>query len=474
MSIFSEKLNAIIIRKRISLPELSQHSGLTTALISKIKTGKRLPDSEEKIFSLIQALHCTLEQERDLLNEYRIEKFGRDNYLCMMECHRCIEMLVSYPSVPVFKQNSLHLSHMEQQCIVGEVNITKMVHNIINFETEHSDECVRIALQPSAQFDGRYLLDILAACKPDFRVEQIVPLYDTSLVSKDNVRFAAQCFRLAHYYGDKYQSFYYYKSDFAAAFFPFCILTSHHALLINMEYHSALYFNDAETLNTLHKMFDALLRRCHTLIKMNGTTNSYLKYYEQVFNDLKGAPLHTLQLSYAPSLIAIIPQHISATHIHPSLAGNTYTSKFLLYYWNNLKYEMIKTIFYLDGLDLFMETGRCYELPYESQSAFSPAERKNILRIFMGKCDSGQIVPILLKENSIKLAPELSIKTLNKQTPLFFWNPTDAPFSSCTLEESTIKEAFADFLEYVLVTPEFTYSQTESLELLHLHVEKYL
>lgn len=59
MSIFSEQLNSFIIKKRLSLPELAQRSGLTTALISKIKTGKRLPDSEEKILDLIQSLHCT-------------------------------------------------------------------------------------------------------------------------------------------------------------------------------------------------------------------------------------------------------------------------------------------------------------------------------------------------------------------------------------------------------------------------------
>lgn len=99
MSIFSEKLNAIIIKKRVSLADLAQSSGITTALISKIKTGKRLPESEEKIIHLIRALHCTLEQETDLLNEYRIEKIGRDKYLCMLECHKCIETLVAYPPV---------------------------------------------------------------------------------------------------------------------------------------------------------------------------------------------------------------------------------------------------------------------------------------------------------------------------------------------------------------------------------------
>lgn len=475
MSLFSEQLNAVILKKRLSLPELAERSGLTTALISKIKTGKRLPDSEDKIFSLIQALHCTLEQETNLLNEYRIEKYGRNRYLCMQECHRCIEMLVTYPSLPVLNQISGETLSFEQGCIVGEVNINNIVHSMVDYEIRQPKGCLRISMRPSNHFDASYLLDIFSSTAlANFQIDHIIPLHDSTFIDdSDNVHLAAQCLRIAHYCGNNYHPFYYYKSDFTSAFFPFCILTSSHALLINTEHHTALYFSDENTLTALHKMFDALISRCHPFLLLNGTTHSYLKYYETLFASLHGSPLETMQLSYAPSLLSVIPQQVAMKHIHPTLRANNYTTNFLMNYWRNIKYEHVKTIFHLSGLDLFMQTGKCHELPYESESCFTPTERATILRLFMEHCDAGQIIPIILKENSLKLAPELSIKTVNRQTPLFFWNPVKAPFSSCTLEENTIRENFASFMDYIQETSSYTYSPAESLELLHVHVERY-
>lgn len=48
MSIFSEHLNKIIQERGFTLQYLEAESGFSLALISKIKTGKRLPESEEK------------------------------------------------------------------------------------------------------------------------------------------------------------------------------------------------------------------------------------------------------------------------------------------------------------------------------------------------------------------------------------------------------------------------------------------
>lgn len=195
--------------------------------------------------------------------------------------------------------------------------------------------------------------------------------------------------------------------------------------------------------------------------------------YRHIFSKLNGKPLESIQLSFAPNILTVIPSNIASRHIHSSLLHDSFTYNFLCGYWKEVKYAQVKTIFYLDGLDMFMETGICNELPFESQTPFTLSERKIILRIFLEKCDSKQIIPILLREKSIVLTPELSLKTMNKLNTLFIWSPVHNPFSSCSLEESTLKECFSDFLEYIQEISEFTYSPEESLELLHHYVEKY-
>lgn len=129
-------------------------------------------------------------------------------------------------------------------CIVGEDNIRTRLQDMLNYELMQENGHLRLSIQPTNHFDGMYLLSVLSSYTThcNLQIEQLLPLHDSSfLYDSDNVHFAGQCLRLNSLYGENYQAFYYYKSEFASEFFPFCILTSRHALLISTSFQKALF-----------------------------------------------------------------------------------------------------------------------------------------------------------------------------------------------------------------------------------------
>ena len=83
MSEFSEKIRNAIKNSKLTMPYLSEMSGLSVPNLYKICQGKRLPKEKEKIFALIKALQCPKSEEMSLIKNYQIELLGRDEYFCL-------------------------------------------------------------------------------------------------------------------------------------------------------------------------------------------------------------------------------------------------------------------------------------------------------------------------------------------------------------------------------------------------------
>lgn len=91
MSEFSEKLSQEIRRTNKPLRYLAEASGLQLDYISKMSRGKRIPQEEEKLKCLLDAMECVQRTKETLLRLYRQEKMGRARWGCMQELIRIIE-----------------------------------------------------------------------------------------------------------------------------------------------------------------------------------------------------------------------------------------------------------------------------------------------------------------------------------------------------------------------------------------------
>lgn len=85
MSAFSEEIRQEIKKSGKTLLYLSEISGLSLDHISKMRMGKRLPQDEKKIKTLIGALECSARTGRHLFSLYKMEKMGKTEWDCIEE-----------------------------------------------------------------------------------------------------------------------------------------------------------------------------------------------------------------------------------------------------------------------------------------------------------------------------------------------------------------------------------------------------
>ena len=161
-----------------------------------------------------------------------------------------------------------------------------------------------------------------------------------------------------------------------------------------------------------------------------------------------------------------ISPELAMRRINPELKKNSYVMNFLKFYFTNQRAAKDITIFSMDGLKLFMQTGLCYELPEGCCDAFSIEERIAIMDSFMQKAETGQLIPILVRDEQLKLSPELVITVYNFRNPIFMWHLPEIPFSSCYIQEAGIQNSIMDFLIYIQNAEDITYSRQESLAIL--------
>ena len=79
MSEFSERLERELKDIKKPLRYLAEASGLQLDYISKMSRGKRLPQDEERIIRLLDAMECMPGTRRELLQLYVRKKWGRLN-----------------------------------------------------------------------------------------------------------------------------------------------------------------------------------------------------------------------------------------------------------------------------------------------------------------------------------------------------------------------------------------------------------
>lgn len=475
MSVFSDRLNKIIQEGNFTLPYLEKESGFSLALISKIKTGKRLPDSEEKMLRLIRALRCPIDVEDTLLKEYRIELMGRDKYMCMEECQRSLESLSQLSTVlPINKNITYEIDTLSS--IQGSFNVNMLTQYIIDTEANRDEGHLKIIIQSNFTFVKNYLLSgISAQQKEKLHIEHIIALESTTgtIYNSQNMKEATYCFHLASHYNTNYQVFYHRKNDFSSELFPFCLISSQYALLLSSDCQSGLLLQGENNLTVINSGFDTLRCKCHPFLTSTHDVFEYLQVYDKIIYSRPASEISILELSYVPCILPMIPAEVGFRRMNPNLANIPYIVEFLkTYFKTNMK--SICSIFFLKGLDLFMSTGLSFELPREAHEPFSMEERKIILKRLLAKCDKGELTPIVLKENRITIPTEMTLCHYDNDDSIFIWNLPNVPFSSCIIEVSEIRNNFSEFMLYLKNNREYTYTEEESLKLLKEHAQKYL
>ena len=128
--------------------------------------------------------------------------------------------------------------------------------------------------------------------------------------------------------------------------------------------------------------------------------------------------------------------------------------------------------FTLEGLKLFMETGRVTEIPDFMYTYLTPPQRLTLLKNIIKSVDDGSFAPCIIKSEKFTIPSPICICAPNTHNVIIYYFSPDKGQFIFHLQELSLVQSFHDFLKS-LPDSLLVYSAEESKQLLHTVYDKY-
>ena len=465
MSIFSESLTTLIKQSNCTLPQLAAQSKISVALLSKFKSGSRLPTEEETVKTLLLLLRATPTQSQEILKEYHIEKLGRNRYRCFNVVRDILESMKISHTDSSFLQNDSSYKFEFQPVHNGEERINSLVQYLINQEYTHSAPSIKMIISSEYLFLNKY---ITSSCNLHldkqldiYHVLSLLPVSDVNS-EYENLCQLKNIIPLVNYCNG-YSPYYVYTGDNSCQPYPYFILTTDYLLTLSADLKKGILYQDKNILDEYSQAFDNILSLASPFFEMISSAIDYLKVYGSPVNE-RGAVTHLL--STQPCMLPFVPPHVGLSHLVPELADNPFVLHYLSSYFEAPPQTAIN-LFTLEGLTTFLKNGRIIELPSDGYTPFTPEESREIVEGFSKAVFEKKEKTYLLKPNSIDLSPFITCYVYPNDEFAIIWQSPHRTFCSICLREQSTSNLFIDFIRYLTESREFTYSYEESLERLN-------
>lgn len=469
---FSSQLERLIKSQKKTLRYLAEASGLQLDYISKMSKGKRLPQEEEKVLRLLDALECTSGKKTELLNLYRKEKLGTFRWNCMEELIRIIEQETSDSLPP--REAVQHGIWQTGTCLSGAVFTKKEVFSCINWMLSGSSEQTLYLWTPEiSQLDLEQLLNLLLK-SPFPPVEHLLPLWqnreeEDTLKNLNTIRSIKPAF--LH---PEYQPYFYYLQNTGEthiSLFPNWIISGKNALGINSSLEQAIILKEPSQLELLKHEFQKKRQMASALI-VRMDLFDYLQNVNQMMNS--GYITRHYYIEPSPCLLHLIPLSVLQKHLKGDIEKKKLLMSFLQLRTSHMENEEMVHIFSMEGLRILMEKGRIAEYPDDLYEPLEMPMRVWLLkRYYQFMENSSERACICVKENDIHLPHHISIVcSSNVNNGISFWSNTSSGLQYCLIREAGISQMLYQFCQF-LESGGFSYSRDETLSLLRQMILKY-
>lgn len=481
MNPFQKLLNEYINNKDITVYALAKISGIERSFVQKMKNGSRIPTDENVVHTLAQALMLTPSETMELLKAYRITKIGEENYYRREQVKNTITSFCDNQITSQLITNNITTQAMElkdnHEFVEGMANINKLVKAVLELEAQKEKGCVKIIAQPSYSF----LYDCISTL--DFNSKQTK--IENIIVFDKQESFKSQHHNLAIFQQlvsslfscDNFQP--YYIRDYVdtifndTSFLPYVIITSNYCLRIAFDLNSGIISSEPKLLQLANRQFEKRLAIASPIYKFfRPAPQEYLQATAVETAGELGNSDH-FNIFFQPNLNAFIPVDIMLDRVNKDIITPE-MKQFLVQYYQSIGNHTVNVhiAFTMEGMELFMETGRITEIPDFMYSYLKPQQRLRVLKNLIAGIDRGHFMPRILKSTSFNLAMPISITATSPQKVLIYYITKEKGLSIFFLNELNLINAFYDFLVYVQDS-ELVYTQSETKNILEKMLNNY-
>lgn len=481
MNPFQKLLNEFIDAKEVTVYALAKISGVERSYIQKMKNGTRMPNDEAFVHSLAQALMLTPAETMELVQAYRITKMGEDNFYRREHVKNIITSFCDTQitsKLITHNNNTQALDLQETHAYIdGTANINKLVKAVLELEAQKEQGCVKIIAQPSYTF----LYDCISTL--DFNSKQTnienIIIFD-KLENPKGTNYNLRVFQQlvsSLFSCDNFHP--YYIHDYAdtvfndTTFLPYTVITSDYCLNIAFDLNNAIISSEPKMLQLANRYFEKRMAIASPIYKFfRPAPHEYLQATAvETAGELDNSDHYNI--FYQPNLNAFIPVDIMLDRINKDILTPE-MQQFLVQYFQRINNHTVNVhiAFTLEGLELFMETGRISEIPDFMYSYLLPQQRLRILKNLLAGIERGHFMPRILKNTNFNLAMPISITATSPQKVLIYYITKEKGLSIFFLNELNLINAFYDFLVYVQDS-ELVYTQAETKSLLEKMLQRY-
>ena len=459
MSDFSEKLSQEIKNTNKPLRYLAEASGLQLDYISKMSRGKRLPQDEEKLKRLLDAMECVLRTREILLQLYRQEKMGKAQWGCMQELIRIIEQ-----DVPEEKAEGKRFPGLsgEEQRVVSQGEVFRFLERML---AGNENGLIRIWTASAGPEAMERLMQMIGRTSCG-TLEHLFPLWQNRQEedSLENLR-RLRVIKPAVLYDGYHPFFYYLKNpgENSIGLFPNWFLSGDRALGVNDTMDCGIILTERSQVEAMQEEFRKKRRMAKALISRSGIAE-YMDKVNLMMNT--GYVTRNYYIEQSHCLLHLIPLSVLKEHI---LIGGEQREELMrsiqLRTMHMQKEDMVH-IFSMEGLRYLMEEGRITGYPDALYRPLEGPMRTWLLKRYYQYIQNTPHSCICVREDCIRLPRHMSIvSSSNVDNGIAFWNSTRNGLRYYQMMEAGISQKLYDFCRF-LEEGNMAFSCEETLELI--------
>ena len=464
MSKFSEFLESCVHNSSYNITQLAKLSGVNRTHLQKILIGERFLNNEELFDRLLSNLHLSWEKEQELRRLYRIEQIGEKRYEQMLNVIEFFKgfqkpaQIAATPSYTLIRANSQGTFSIQ-----GRNSILYYLQNALGNVKAIGKQDIFLLAQDSYP----PLFEILAS--------QLYGLHDIHLE------------HILYYQADDEADSNHFIQNMKLSrnilplllanidYIPLAIYQGHLEHQLSQSLLPYLYVDDAIVINFNADITSAMISFDKGLIafyrnlflkqkkKAIALTHSYQNtdFFETYYNGMNQAHAKQYYLIYGPCLLKHMPIEAIFQHVHPEYQTNNEFLSGLHDYLVKIGQSLNSVNYFTkQGVLLFMENGRDFQIPSFLYEPTTLAERLYVLRKILKQNQEDNRADFLLKEEYFSFESILSISCYSPTNIIFYYGE-DMDKSTFFFKENSLNHCIYDFLAN-LWDPEMVYSVEET------------
>lgn len=472
MQLFSEFLRDLLRAKGMTVSALSRLSGVERTALSKALAGQRvLPYAA--LDNLVYHLRLTPGEEQRLRGYYdaQFEKEG------LRQSREMVGTLFSDLarldfSTPAFEESRLLLDldgyAGERSIFSGAPNVHALLRMVLAQELTRPEARVELTVPPTDTFLGDELLRRYLDGQMGAQVRQIIA-FDASGAAEEinlhNLRCFCRVLPICLLSKRNYHPYYYYDDSIAARYtdpFPYFLVTHDCAVCLSEDGSQAMLLRFGDQVERYHRHFQALLGRCHPLIRYTADPVEILESYDRC-TDQDGFYMVMDQ----PCFGRFYDDATIARYLRAELPFYERLEEVAQRRFRRLRtVDQFYTLFTRSGVERFSRSGSLDDFPVAFVAPFPPEQRRLLLRALAGHIRSGAITGRILEPG---VFPDYLSMTTSRRSGIGFFTterfPLQDGFCSIQLWEPNLCRAFHGWATHLPHAPQ-TLTAQETVETL--------